>query len=155
MFPSRQPNRRLRKGLHTGMGGVCIVTLLMVSGAAWADPAADRAAVLQALAAQAQKDDPGFKGFDVARGKELFTSTHAGGKPQTPSCLTCHTSDLTQPGKTRAGKVIEPMALSRTPSRFSDLDKIEKWFRRNCKTVMGRACTAQEKGDVLTFLATQ
>jgi len=30
---------------------------------------------------------------------------------------------------------------------------VAKWFRRNCKTVLGRECTAQEKGDILTYLS--
>jgi hypothetical protein len=29
---------------------------------------------------------------------------------------------------------------------------VEKWFKRNCNDVAGRACTALEKGDVLTYL---
>jgi len=36
--------------------------------------------------------------------------------------------------------------------RFTDPSKVEKWFKHNCGDVLGRACTAQEKGDVLAFL---
>ena len=36
--------------------------------------------------------------------------------------------------------------------RFTRPDKVEKWFRRNCNDVLGRACTASEKGDVLAYL---
>ena len=54
---------------------------------------------------------------------------------------------------TRAGKTIEPMAVSASPSRFTDIAKTEKWFGRNCKTVLGRACSAQEKGDFITYLS--
>lgn len=94
----------------------------------------------------------GTKG-SAERGRVLFTSKHTGGKPDTPSCITCHTSNLRGRGETRAGKVIEPMALSANPSRFTDSAKVAKWFRRNCKTVLGRECTAQEKGDILTYLS--
>ena len=44
------------------------------------------------------------------------------------------------------------MAPAANPQRFSDAAKVEKWFKRNCNDVLGRACTAQEKGDVLAYL---
>jgi len=72
------------------------------------------------------------------------------------NCQTCHGTDLKKSGAhARTGKVIDPMALSVNPERFSDAAKIKKWFRRNCKWVMGRTCTAQEKGDILTYLQQQ
>jgi hypothetical protein len=55
----------------------------------------------------------------------------------------------------KTGKRIEPMAVSVNPQRLGDMAKIEKWFRRNCKWTLGRACTAQEKGDLLSFLRQQ
>ncbi len=96
----------------------------------------------------------GTKG-SVERGRVLFTSKHTGGKPDTPSCITCHTSNLRGRGETRAGKVIEPMAVSVNPTRFTDSAKVAKWFRRNCKTVLGRECVAREKADVIAFLMSQ
>ena len=86
------------------------------------------------------------------RGKALFHARHTGGKPDTPSCTSCHTSDLAKPGKTRAGKEIAPMAASASPNRYSDPAEVEKWFKRNCGDVLGRECTATEKGDVLVYL---
>jgi Domain of unknown function (DUF1924) len=69
------------------------------------------------------------------------------------TCTTCHGNDLTKSGKhNKTGKVIEPMAPSINPERFTDARKIEKWFKRNCNDAWGRECTAQEKGDVLKFL---
>ena len=47
------------------------------------------------------------------------------------------------------------MAVSKTADRFTDPEKVAKWFLRNCTTVLGRECTATEKGDVITFLASQ
>ncbi len=93
--------------------------------------------------------------FSAERGRKLFSSHHTGGKPKTPSCTTCHTADPRNAGRTRAGKRIAPMALSVTPSRFSDPKKVRKWFRRNCRSVLGRECTPQEKGDFLTFMFSQ
>ncbi|MBT4889913.1 MAG: DUF1924 domain-containing protein [Rhodospirillales bacterium] len=89
------------------------------------------------------------------RGKALFESSPAAGKPDTPSCTTCHGASPMTSGMTRAGKPIEPMAVSVTAERFTDLKKVQKWFRRNCKSVLGRECTAQEKGDFLTFMSSR
>jgi hypothetical protein len=93
--------------------------------------------------------------FSAARGKTLFTARHEGGKAETPSCTTCHTGSPLKTGTTRVGKPIAPMALSRSPERYSDLKKVKKWFRRNCRSVLGRECTVQEKGDFLTFMFNQ
>ena len=116
-----------------------------------ADLAAARGAILAGITAEAKAADPAFSGFSAQRGQTLFMSKNTSGKPDTPSCTTCHTADPTQMGQTRAGKEIDPMAVSKTPDRFTDPDKIEKWFGRNCNSVLGRACTPLEKGDVLTF----
>ena len=90
---------------------------------------------------------------DAARGKALFTANHTGGKPDTPSCTTCHTNDPRKGGKARTGKAIEPMAPSANPARFTDTAKVDKWFGRNCNSVLGRDCTALEKADVIAWLA--
>ncbi|WP_068117617.1 DUF1924 domain-containing protein [Tropicimonas marinistellae] len=87
------------------------------------------------------------------RGKELFMANHTGGKPDTPSCTTCHTADPKAAGQARTGKPIEPLAPSANPERFTDLKFVEKWFGRNCNSVLGRDCTAAEKADVLAWLA--
>ncbi|MFA7416183.1 MAG: DUF1924 domain-containing protein [Rhizobium sp.] len=119
---------------------------LLAAAPANADPARD--AILKGYATEA-----GVSSFSADAGKAFFQGTHTGGKPDTPSCTTCHTADPKSPGKTRAGKPIEPMAVSANPSRFTDVATVEKWFRRNCTSVLGRECTAQEKGDVLTYLS--
>lgn len=89
---------------------------------------------------------------DVARGKAFFLGQHSGGKPDSPSCTSCHTSNLAGPGKTKAGKEIGPMAASIARTRYTDRAEVEKWFKRNCADVLGRECSAQEKSDVLAFL---
>ena len=72
------------------------------------------------------------------------------------SCTSCHTDSLFIRGRhERTGKIIEPMAPSANPERFTKRKKINKWFLRNCKWTMGRECTAQEKGDVLLWLTGQ
>jgi len=106
-------------------------------------------------ASEAQAQGTGFAGFSAERGRYLFSSSLAMGKPDTPSCTSCHTADPTRGGQTWAGKAIEPMALSMTPGRYADPAKLEKWFRRNCTSVLGRVCTPVEKGDFLTFMSSQ
>jgi len=118
--------------------------------------------VLIATAAFAGNTTPQklMHGFEVtagsaasaAAGKKLFMGKHTGGKPETTSCTACHTNNLKGMGQTRVGKPIEPMAISANPSRFTDKDKVAKWFRRNCKTVLGRECTAGEKADIIAYL---
>lgn len=110
-------------------------------------------AVLAAYQQQAAAADPGFAGFSAGRGKAFFAATRTGGKPDTPSCATCHTTSPLQAGQTRAGKAIAPMAVSRSPDRFTDIAKTEKWFARNCNSVLGRDCSAIEKGDFIAYMS--
>lgn len=109
-------------------------------------------AIYNQYEAEAKSADAAFAGFSAERGKTLFQATHTGGKPDTPSCTTCHTKDLTKSGETRAGKPIEPLAVSVNPKRITNAADVEKWFTRNCSSVLGRECTAVEKGDVLAYL---
>jgi len=102
----------------------------------------------------------GASHFDARAGAAFwhkeFPAPENAENPKPRSCQTCHGADLTQSGEhIRTGKVIEPMALSVNPERFSEAKKIKKWFRRNCKWVLGRTCTAQEKGNVLLYLQNQ
>jgi hypothetical protein len=95
--------------------------------------------------------------FDAAAGAAAWRREHpaaGGGAPR--SCQTCHGRDLTAPGKhATTGRVIEPMAPSVNPRRLSDPAKVEKWLKRNCRWTLGRECTPQEKGDLISYLATQ
>ena len=75
---------------------------------------------------------------------------------QARSCASCHGTDITRPGRhIKTGKRIEAMAVSANPTRLSDPDKVEKWFRRNCRWTLGRECTSQEKGDFIQFITAQ
>jgi hypothetical protein len=111
-----------------------------------ANPA--RQAILDGYAKEA-----GVTAFSAERGRALFEATHGGGKPDTPSCTTCHGVNPRSAGQTRAGKAIDPMAVSRNPKRFTDPSFVEKWFTRNCDGVLGRPCTATEKGDIIAYLS--
>lgn len=131
---------------------VLFAFVLMTAPAA-AQPARD--AIVAGLNAEAKAALPAFAGFSAERGRALYLNKHTGGKPDTPSCTTCHTANPTAKGETRAGKAIDPMAVSVTPARFTDPEKVAKWFLRNCKSVLGRECTAIEKGDFITFMSAQ
>ena len=47
------------------------------------------------------------------------------------------------------------MAVSANPKRYTNKADVEKWFKRNCKQVLGRECTPAEKGDFITFMMSQ
>ena len=110
------------------------------------------ASVLQArLAAEAKAADPRFAGFSAERGRSFFASRHGGDW----SCATCHTDNPAAAGSHKVtNKPIEPLAPAANAERFTRADKVEKWFKRNCNDVLKRACTAQEKGDVIAYLLT-
>ena len=113
------------------------------------------AALVKSYSDEKGKGDNQGAGFSAERGKEFFFKERINPKGIKGSCTTCHTPNLKESGKTSAGKPIDPMAPSVNPKRVTDPKEIEKWFTRNCKQVLGRECTSQEKGDVLTFLITQ
>lgn len=118
-----------------------------------AEAAAPQQSLLEQYAAEAKADNPSFTGFDAKRGQALYVGEHTkDGKPV--SCQTCHMADPTKPGKSPAGKVIEPLAPSAAPERFTARKKADKWFDRNCKQVFGRPCAAEEKGHLLQWLLT-
>ena len=125
---------------------------LIFSGAGIAGP---REQQLDQYASAAKTANPAFAGFSAVRGKTLHTQAFAGGKADTPSCTACHGKETTGAGRNPAGKAIEPMALSASPTRYSDPVKVEKWFKRNCNEVLGRECSALEKGDWLSFMISQ
>lgn len=133
--------------------------LLALAGAAalaagTGDPRRD--AILAGYAAEATAADPGFAGFSAARGRALYLGPHPGGVGEANACAACHTPDPRRSGQhVKTGRTIEPMAVSANPARFTDAGDVEKRFRRDCKNVLGRACTPIEKGDFVTFLADQ
>lgn len=119
-----------------------------------ADPR--RAALLTDYAAEARRADPAFTTFSAQRGETLFRTRSTAGDARTPSCTTCHTANPRQPGQNaKTGRPIDPVAVSVNPQRFTDKATVEKQFARDCKSVLGRECTALERGDYITFMAGQ
>jgi hypothetical protein len=128
--------------------------LLLAAGAEAADP--QRQKILDAYAAEATRAVPGFAGFSAERGQALYAGPHAGGDRGADACATCHTADPAARGRHhKTGRAIEPMAVSVNPARFTDMEEVEKRFARDCKNVLGRACTAEEKGDFIAFLSSR
>lgn len=99
----------------------------------------------------AEYRDQGAGKFSAEAGEALWRSDFDGER-----CTSCHMDSPRKPGRhDRTGKSIEPMAPSVNPQRLTDMRQMKKWLLRNCKSTLGRECTAQEKGDVLTWLRDQ
>ncbi len=95
-----------------------------------------------------QKEASG-QAFSAARGETFFKTKHG----SEWSCSSCHTGNPAANGKhAKSDKLIQPLAPSANAERFTDVKKVEKWFKRNCNDVLDRVCTPQEKGDVLAYL---
>ena len=106
------------------------------------------AAVLDGYRVAAKQEDPAFKDFSATRGESFYRA-----KTGDMACASCHGASPKDHGKhATTGKDILPMAPSANSERFTDAAKVEKWFRRNCNDVLKRACTANEKGDFITYL---
>jgi hypothetical protein len=122
------------------------LALLLLTGAATVQAETPKDFVGQ-YAAEA---GAGFKP-SADRGKEFFNKDF-GVSQDMPSCTTCHTRDIKASGKhVITGKVIEPLSPAVTADRFTTSKKVEKWFKRNCKEVLGRECTPAEKADFIQF----
>lgn len=138
--------------MSSRLGTLCTLTLILLSSAVMAGPRED---LLAGYASAAASANPGFGDFDPARGKALHEGRFSGGKPDTPSCTSCHALDTRKSGQTPTGKSIGPVAVSASPKRYTDSAKVEKWFKRNCNEVLGRECTPLEKGDWLSYMMSQ
>ena len=116
--------------------------LLFVSLNAWAATPAELLAGYIAQSGQAAS---------AAKGETFFKASHG----QEWQCTSCHGKSPTVGGRhASTDKAIEPLAPAANAKRFTDSAKVEKWFRRNCKDVLARECTAAEKADVLAWLIT-
>jgi len=117
-----------------------------VTASAVAETPAD---FLRTFEMAARQEQPGFSVFSAQRGALFFKNTHG----REWSCTSCHTQNPKATGShAKTDKPITPLAPSANAERFTRPDKVEKWFRRNCNDVLGRPCTATEKGDVLAYL---
>jgi imidazolonepropionase-like amidohydrolase len=113
--------------------------------------AATPAELIKGYVTAAGKTGAGFSASAV-RGQAFFNQTFTA-STDLPSCSTCHTVNPAAEGKHAiTGKHIDPLAPAANAERFTDSEKTEKWFKRNCNDVIGRLCTAAEKADFITYL---
>jgi mono/diheme cytochrome c family protein len=119
--------------------------------AAGAGHAATPQQIGQTYAAEAATSQPAFTP-SAKRGEALFRQRFAI-SDKMPTCASCHTDNPLAPGQhVVTGKTVRPLAVAANGERFSDPAKVEKWFGRNCKEVVGRACTPAEKADFVAFM---
>jgi len=99
----------------------------------------------------------GAKVGDAQRGEKFWNQTFQGKAPFSQrSCKSCHTANLKNKGEhVRTGKVLKPLAPSINNLSLSKENKVNKWFKRNCKWTTGKECSAQVKADVLAFIDLQ
>ena len=136
LHPTRSTSKTRRAWLAASVG------LALLHGVA---QAADTSPAQQLERFSAQAAMPG----QAERGRVFFTSRQGGEW----SCASCHGNPPTEPGKhASTGKSIDPMAPAVNPKAFTDTAKLDKWFRRNCKDVLQRECSAGEKANVLAYL---
>jgi len=129
------------------MRRIAILPLLLATSIVWADTPLRSLVYYSSAASQ---DQPGF-GADAERGRS-FVNRNWGVSQALPSCASCHTSQPANAGRHAVtGKAIAALSPAVNPERFSNPAKIEKWFKRNCNEVLGRACTAAEKADFIKF----
>ena len=119
-----------------------LLLMMLVVGTAQAETPQQ---ILDGLVAQAGP-------ASAARGEKLFRGKFSGGK-NADSCTVCHTDNAKAVGShVKTNKVIDPLAPVAQKDRFTDPAKVEKWFKRNCNDVLGRACSAQEKADFTAYM---
>ena len=121
---------------------LAILTLTLLPLCAGANP------LLEGYRAAAKQENPAFKDFSVANGQKFYLN-----KVGTLACASCHTDSPLSAGKhASTNKEILPLAPAANPKRFTDAANVEKWFKRNCNDVLKRVCTAQEKGDFMSYV---
>jgi hypothetical protein len=127
---------------------ISALCLLLASGACFAETPQQ---ILQAYTIKAAGEQAGY----TASGKrgENFFHQHFAVNSKMPACASCHTDKPLNAGQHAiTGKSIRPMAVAANVGRFTDPAKVEKWFGRNCKEVVGRACTLAEKADFVAYM---
>lgn len=131
----------MKAAWRAALAPLCLLAMLPLS--AWAQTPAENilASYVKRAGAPASAE----------RGQAFFTQKHKGGVFD--SCSTCHTADPLKRGRDEvAEKPIPPLAPAVTKKNFTDASRVEHLFKLNCKDVLSRECTAQEKADVMAWL---
>ena len=126
---------------HKHLATILLLGLLATSACLGAETLPG--AQLERFAAQAGRNG------NAELGRQFFINKHG----TEWACASCHGEPPTQAGRhARTGKPLQPLAPAFNPKSFTDQERIDKWFRRNCQDVLGRECQAAEKADVLAWL---
>jgi hypothetical protein len=131
--------------------------------------------LLERYRQQARAGDPAFDGFSAERGRAFYFAPRVIIGLGEANCASCHLDDPTQAIRAHRAKVLcrachvidesehpDPANAKKrhlgafspaaNPERFRDFDRVERHFEVNCRMVLQRACTAVEKGDLITWL---
>jgi len=131
------------------MRALPVLCLMLASVAAQAETAQQ---IGRTYAAEATARQAGFAP-SAKRGETFFRQRFAN-NDKMPACTSCHTDSPLNGGQHAiTGKAIRPLAVVANPERFADPAKVEKWFGRNCKEVIGRDCTPAEKADFVAYMS--
>lgn len=134
-----------------------IVALLLAAGTISLNAQADvdtAKAFAKKYAVVAKNINPDFKGFIPELGHNFFKREFTL-KGKQISCSSCHTDNPANPGKhIVTGKSIKPLSPVVEKTRFSSIEKVEEKFVEHCNEILGRDCTAQEKGNYIAYLLT-
>lgn len=107
--------------------------------------------LLAGYSQEAARAQPGFAA-SAARGKAFFNRRWNVAE-RMPNCAACHTENPMAEGRhVVTAKTLKPLSPLADGARFTNVAKVEKWFRRNCSEVVGRECSAAEKADLIQFL---
>ena len=108
--------------------------------------------IRQTYAAEATAQHAGFTPA-AKRGEALFRQRF-NNNDKMPACTSCHTESPLNTGQHAiTGNSNRPLAVAADAERLSGLAKVQKRFGRNCKEVVGRACTPAEKSDFVTYMS--
>lgn len=128
-----------------------VVPLWLACCAATAQ-AATPAELLAGYRTEAVQQAAGFQ--PSAQRGAAFYRQQFGNSAKMPACASCHTEDPAQAGRhVVTDKTIKPLVPAANAERFTDPAKVEKWFGRNCKEVIGRACSPAEKADFIAYMS--
>jgi Domain of unknown function (DUF1924) len=136
---------------------LALIGFISLSAQAEANITAKQSEVIQSLiskfAVEAKKDDAKSI-FSADAGKKFYLWRRTYGKRDV-SCSACHTENPASTGiHNETKKPIKPLAPAVNPDRFADAELVEKSMTNHCQDLFRNDCTAQQKGDFLTYLIT-
>ena len=163
-----------RGSRFAGRACACAAALLLSLAALHAE-ASNAERLIERYRAEARAESPDFRGFSAEDGRSFYMKKHPVPVIGEAGCVSCHLADPRRSVMRHRTKIpcrachvvddaehvdpvnakkreIEAFAPVANPQRFSDPAWVEKWFKLNCNYLLKRPCSAQEKGDLITWL---